>query len=243
MVMFLPKLGHLLGRMQRRLPKVQTVDTGTMAARFFVPHFNHHMAGDLDELIAGRREPRLYEWIEAMPDGAVFFDIGTNYGQECVWAAGQKDKTIRIVGFDCSLLASHVCALNAALNDGQFDFVFAAVGAQSGDMVPVTTNSDTHIPRLHRKNAPYSYAVPSVALDDYCAQHAIAPTHMKIDVDGPEAGVVAGAAGLMGGDQLREIFIEIDHANADLAAHIESYGFARVWEQTKRFNTDYLFRR
>ena len=61
-----------------------------------------------------------------------------------------------VVGFDCGLLHAHFCALNKRLNNDRFEFVFAAVGETSGMPVPITCNSDTHLPHLHRKNTPYS---------------------------------------------------------------------------------------
>lgn len=240
-----PAFGHILGRLTRLLPNTTRITTDRVAADFFLPSFDHHIGKDLRALRAGAREPRLYDWIENFTDGSVFFDVGTHHGQEAVWAACQRDKTIHVTGFDCGLLQSHFCALNSALNrtiNGQnFDFVFAAVGATSGEMIPIEANSDTHIPRLHKKNAPYLYQVPSVALDDYAAQNNLSPTHLKIDVDGAEAEVIAGAATLLAGDVLQEIFIEIDPVNKDLADVIKTYGFHAAWERHKPENSEYLF--
>ena len=239
----LSKIGHLIGRLMRLLPNVTKVQNSHVSAYFHVPLFNHYVSKDIDELRHGRREPHLYRWIEGIADGSVLFDIGTNYGQESIWASRQHCKTIRTIGFDCGLLASHFCALNRELNGGTFDFVFAAVGDSPGEMVTITTNSDTHIPRLHKKNVPYSYQVPCISLDVFAAANDLSPTHLKIDVDGAEAAVIAGAKGLLSGDVLREIFIEIDHVNFNLAQHITDYGFAIAWQNNKPENNEYLFTR
>ena len=239
----LPKIGHLIGRLMRLLPNVTRVQNSHISADFHVPLFNHYVSKDIDELRHGLREPHLYRWIEGIADGSVLFDIGTNYGQESIWASCQHGKTIRTIGFDCGLLASHFCALNRELNGGTFDFVFAAVGNSPGEMVTITANSDTHIPRLHRKNVPYSYKVPCISLDGFAAANDLSPTHLKIDVDGAEAAVIAGARGLLSGDVLREIFIEIDHVNHDLAQRITDYGFAIAWQNHKLENSEYLFTR
>lgn len=238
-----PKLGHLLGRITRLLPNIMRLRNADIDAQFFVPSFNHHVGGDLANLRAGKREPHLYDWINSFPADAVFFDIGTNYGQEVVWAATQNSKQIRVVGFDCSIIAAHVCALNKALNTDRFDFVFAAVGATSGGLVEITANSDTHIPRLHKKNVPYSYHVPTIALADYAAKTGLVPTHMKIDVDGAEPGVIEGALPLLANPALRELFIEIDAGNVAVVAQIEGHGFQIKWQHKKQRDTEYLFMR
>lgn len=236
-----PMIGHFFGRLTRVLPNITAVQNTHIDASFFVPSFNHHVGADLARLRSGRREPHLYDWINRFPADAVFFDVGTNYGQEVVWAATQKGKNIRVVGFDCSMVAAHICGLNKALNNDRFDFVFAAIGAQSGGLVEITANSDTHIPRLHKKNVPYRYHVPTLSLGDYAADHGVVPTHLKIDVDGAEPGVIAGAAPLLANPILREIFIEIDAENADLVHEIERYGFQISWHQTKQRDAEYLF--
>ena len=107
--------------------------------------------------------------------------------------------------------------------------------------VPITCNSDTHLPHLHRKNAPYSYEVQSLALDDYAASRGLVPTHLKIDVDGAEFGVLKGAEKILGNAALTDIFIEIDHVNHDLAKQIIDYGFVIVWQHDKPKNSEYLF--
>ena len=83
----------------------------------------------------------------------------------------------------------------------------------------------------------------SGALDGFAAANDLSPTHLKIDVDGAEAAVIAGARELLSGDLLREIFIEIDHVNRDLAQRITDYGFAIAWQNDKPQNSEYLFTR
>ena len=239
----LPKLGHLIGRLMRLLPNVTRVHTRHISANFYVPLFNHYVSKDLDKLRQGEREPNLYRWIEGIAHGSVLFDIGTNYGQESIWASCQRGKTIRTIGFDCGLLASHFCALNRELNGGTFDFVFAVVGNSPGEMMTITANSDTYISWLHKKNVPYSYKVPCISLDSFIAANNLSPTHLKIDVDGAETAVIAGAKGLLSGDVLREIFIEIDHVNCDLVKLITDYGFDIAWQIDKPQNSEYLFTR
>ena len=210
------KLSHLAGRLSRHLPKHRMIRRDGLAARFFVPWGCHYVASDLQELEQGQREPELYQWLSDLPKNAVLFDVGTSYGQEAALASSLEDRNVTVVGFDCGLLHAHFCALNKRLNDDRFEFVFAAVGETSGMPVPITCNSDTHLPHLHRKNAPYSYNVPSLALDDYAASRNPA---------------------------LTDIFIEIDHENAGIVELLESHGFSVSWRHDKPQNADILFTR
>lgn len=237
------KLSHLAGRLSRHLPKHRMIRRDGLAARFFVPWGCHYVASDLQELEQGQREPELYQWLSALPKDAVLFDVGTSYGQEAALASSLEDRNVTVVGFDCGLLHAHFCALNKRLNDDRFEFVFAAVGETSGMPVQITCNSDTHLPHLHRKNAPYSYNVPSLALDDYAASRNLAPTHLKIDVDGAEFGVLKGATKILENPALTDIFIEIDHENAGIVELLESHGFSVSWRHDKPQNADILFTR
>ena len=230
---------HALGRLLRLLPKQKSVGLGSMQATFFVPPNCHYIPDDLKQIASGRREPRLYNWLATMPGGSVYFDVGTSYGQEVALASSCDGVTV--VGFDCGLHHAHFCALNRRLNDDSFTFVFAAVGESSGELITITCNSDTHIPRLHRKNVPYSYDVMTLALDDYAERHQLFPTHLKIDVDGAEFDVLRGAAGLLSDPRLREVFIEIDHQNAGIMNCMADLGFVVAWSEDKQVNRDVLF--
>ena len=110
-------------------------------------------------------------------------------------------------------------------------------------MMPITANSDTHISWLHKKNVPYSYQVPCISIDGFTAANDLSPTHLKIDVDGAETAVIAGAKGLLSGDVLREIFIEIDHENDGIFGFLEARGFSVSWRHDKPKNADVLFTR
>ena len=232
---------HALGRLLRLLPKRTSVRLESLQASFFVPPNCHYVADDLNQIASGQREPRLYQWLAAMPEGSVYFDVGTSYGQEVALASSPLGRNVTVVGFDCGLYHAHFCALNRRLNEDRFEFVFAAVGETSGELVTITCNSDTHIPHLHRKNVPYSYDVMTLALDDYVKRQQLSPTHLKIDVDGAEFGVLRGAAELLADSQLREVFIEIDHENAGIMDYMADLGFTVAWSEEKAVNRDVLF--
>ena len=237
-------LYHFLARVFRLLPKTRRIRFFDMTADFFVPISNHYICSDLIDLARKNREPRLYRWLNGLGQGAVLFDVGTSYGQEAVLTSSLTQNAVQVVGFDCGLYQSHVCALNKKLNGDNFRFVFAAVSSTSGELITLTGNSDTHIPGLHKKNVPYEYEVMTLALDDFARANGVSPSHMKIDVDGAEMEVLKGAATLLSSGYLKEVFIEVDPQHHDaLISLMESHGFAIQWQLDKPQNADILFTR
>ena len=232
---------YYLAKCFRQLPKTKKIRLFDMSATFFVPINNHYICDDLSDISRQKREPILYEWLNNLDDDAVLFDVGTSYGQESSLASSLTAKNIQVFGFDCSLYQAHFCALNKRLNGDRFHFVFAAIGETSGEMIPITANSDTHIKSLHKKNVTYDYEVMSLALDDFAKSKNITPTHMKIDVDGAEGGVLRGAQSILQSPALKEVFIEIDNDNLDVIDFMKSQGFEISWQITKPHNLDILF--
>jgi hypothetical protein len=110
-------------------------------------------------------------------------------------------------------------------------------------VIKITGNSDTHIPRLHRKNVPYEYEVMTLALDDFARVNSLYPTHMKIDVDGAEMDVLKGAEHTLSSQTLKQVFIEVDKTHTGIVALMETHGFEVKWHLHKEQNSDILFSR
>jgi len=232
---------YYLAKLFRILPKSKKLRFLDMKANFFVPINNHYICDDLIDISKHKREPVLYQWLNNMDDGSVLFDVGTSYGQESSLASSFLNKNIKVYGFDCSLYQSHFCALNKKLNNDKFEFIFAAIGAKSGEVVSIKANSDTHIPSLHKKNVVYEYKVMSLALDDFAKSNQIMPTHIKIDVDGAEYEVLKGGKNILQSSSIQEVFIEIDKANLAIIDFMLSQGFKINWQVNKAQNVDILF--
>ena len=75
-------LYSIFGRILQLLPNFIKVKILNMESFFYVPVHNHYMALDLIRLKKGIREPKTFEWLSSIPDNSVYFDIGTDYGQE-----------------------------------------------------------------------------------------------------------------------------------------------------------------
>jgi len=152
-------------------------------------------------VIAAQKEPWTVSFIEAMPQGSVFLDIGANIGSYTLMAAALGHAVIAI---EPGYANFHHLARNLALNN-VMDRVFPIQCALSdkagmdwlhyGDL---TAGAASHamgqpvpglVPMLWHKQI-----VPTWPLDKLVADLGLPqPQFLKLDVDGHESKVVAGA--------------------------------------------------
>lgn len=228
MILFLNKF---FGKILQLFPKYKEIKFLNMKANFFVPINNHYVCQDLINLSKGRREPKLFEWLNSIENNSVYFDVGTSYGQEVTLVSSLLEKDVKVVGFDCSLQQSHICALNKKLNNDNFRFVFAAISDKSSELINISTASDIHIKSLYKKVIHYNYDVMTLSLDDFSKEQNLIPTHLKIDVDGNESKVLKGATNILKSKELKQIYIEIEETHTDLIEYIKNFGFKVNWER------------
>lgn len=146
----------------------------------------------------GRRfEPDTTAWmIEAVAkaDG-LFVDVGASTGWFAVAFAKMGHE---VVAFEPNPNALGRLRQNMALNDVTFRVIEAAASNNAGTaimyhnpMVPLTSGASIEAPTCAR---PARWMVPTVRIDD----EVTAPVAlMKIDVEGHELAVLAGAAGII----------------------------------------------
>ena len=226
------------------LPKIKQVNLLSFRSKFFLPISNHYVINDIVNLSKGRREPKLYEWLNSIQDNSIYFDVGTSYGQEVTLLSGSKKKNIKIIGFDCSLATAHFCAVNKKLNNDNFQFVFAAISNSTGELIEIKTTSDIHRLSKNRGVMKYSYNVMTLKLDDYCSNNNIYPTHLKIDIDGNETEALNGAEKILQRNTLREIFIEICNDDCQkITEYLITLGFKIIWNNKNINNQEFIFRR
>lgn len=230
-------LYSIFGRILQLLPNFIKIKILNMESFFYVPVHNHYMALDLIRLKKGIREPKTFEWLTSIPDNSVYFDIGTDYGQEVTLLSSLKKKNIKIYGFDCSLLPAHYCSINRQKNNNNFEFIFAVISDNTGEILDISSHANLSI------KSKYSYSVMTLRLDDFSNMKSIYPTHIKIDVDGAELKVIKGAEKLLKGNILKEIFIEINHDDNEIISLIEKYGFKIALKIPGLKNNQFLFKR
>jgi FkbM family methyltransferase len=174
-------------------------------------------------------EPETLDWIDRrVRDGDVFFDVGGNVGVYTVYAALRHPQA-SIVVFEPEYANLHLLRDNIVANG-----LAARVR-----VYPIALSDRTGLSQLHVQDLTPGAALHSesagrigttdagkptvmaegtwaMRLDDFCAQAAVWPNALKIDVDGGEGRVLAGATETLARAGLRSVLVEAADAGAGL---------------------------
>lgn len=205
-----------------------------------------------------RKEPETIEWIESFSSGATLFDIGANIGLYSLLAA---KKGLSVVAFEpesqnfavmnanvfLNSQAHRMTVLNLALSDrNALDYLYMPVFS-----VGTAFNQFGAAPETAAGpgRTGFRQAVFSYTLDTFTEQYASSvPTHIKIDVDGIEDKILAGASRTLASPGLQSLLVELDSnrtEDQDALKGILSKGF-KVASQTPKGETgvyNFIFRR
>ncbi len=171
----------------------------------------------LSRLRPSAKEPWTVAWLErTLRSGDVLYDVGANVGAYSLIAASLGREAARIVAVE-PVFANFASLCDNVLLNGFEDVVVP---------LPVLLGARTALETLGTENIEPGAAeheiggvgmpVLSLRLDDLVAQFGLpAPTLMKIDVDGGEAAVLAGAQQTLARTDLRSVLIEVERAGGD----------------------------
>lgn len=172
------------------------------------------------------KEPDTIEWLKTLGPGDVLVDVGANVGMYSILAAARGtrvfafepesqnyatlNRNILLNGF-----TDLVCAYCTAISDTDgFSHLYLSEFLPGGSChnfgEPVDFN-------YRPMNASFRQGAYSTTLDQLVEQGVIpTPTALKIDVDGIEPKVIAGAKRLLGDARLKSMLVEI---NTNLEDH------------------------
>lgn len=175
------------------------------------------------------KEPSTIEWIAGFAPGEVLVDVGANVGMYTVWAAATRG--VRVFAFEPEAQNYGLLNRNLMLNG-----LGASVKAYCLALSDAAGYSELHLASLdpgaschqlgekvdfnHRPAEPkFSQGCVSARLDDLVRDGVVPPPqHIKIDVDGFEPKVVAGAAQVIRAAGMRSLLIEV---NQNLPDHMQ----------------------
>lgn len=160
-------------------------------------------------------------WRRALPAGSVFFDIGANIGLYTVPASRHVGAAGRVVAFEAHPILAGFLRDNAARNRaGNVVIENMAAGDSNGEVMMFFNErnpGETHVATPDESGA----VVPQVTVDEYCGRYGIARIdYMKLDVEGYEASVLRGAAGIVRDSPA--ILLQTEYE----PAHLSRYGAA-----------------
>ena len=198
---------------------------------------NTYLKWRVDSLF--KKEPCTIEWIDGFQAGEVLVDVGANVGMYTVLAA--KTRGVRVFAFEpesqnyallnrnlmMNGLGASVRAYCMALSDAAaISELHLANDLAGGSLHQLGEKVDFN----HRPAEPvFSQGCVAARLDDLVRQGVVPPPqHIKIDVDGFEPKVVAGAAEVLRAPATRSLLIEVNQNLPDhlaMVAELNALGY------------------
>lgn len=189
------------------------------------------------------KEPETIEWIDAMDDADVMYDIGANMGIYTLYAA--INRKLRVLAFEP--LAANYFLINRNIEENKLQDVATAycLALNDQDMISSMHVQDTGFgssvssfddPVDHygeQYSAKFLQGMVGMTLDNFIDKFDPPfPNHIKIDVDGIESKIVKGAVKTLADPRLKSMSIELDTARPDytdqIVADIEAGGLTLV---------------
>jgi len=167
------------------------------------------------------KEPHTIDWLDTLTETDVLYDIGANIGVYSVYAA--RVRGCRVFSFEPEASNYFVLNKNILINeiDDRCSSFPIAVSSKNelgylymSNMRIGDSNHSAGMPvRFDLKDMKYRFkqGVSMMTLDHITKMYNLPPpTHLKIDVDGLEHFVIAGAVEAIADENLKSILIELN---------------------------------
>jgi FkbM family methyltransferase len=185
------------------------------------------------------KEPITVAWIAGFAASDVLVDIGANVGMYTIWAA--KTRGVTVFAFEPEAQNYALLNRNIALNDlgAQVKAYCLGLSDQAGfselHLSGLDVGGSCHSlgERVDFKHEPmtpaFSQGCVSARLDDLVAAGVMpVPDYIKLDVDGIEPRIIAGARRVLSDRKVRSLLIETNQNLPDhmqMVTELESLGF------------------
>jgi FkbM family methyltransferase len=185
------------------------------------------------------KEPWTLEWIAGFAPGDILLDCGANVGMYTIWAA--MTRKARVVAFEPESQNYALLNQNISLNGLASSVTAYCVGLADKSGLSVLHMSDMRVGGsnhslgdaqdfAHRPmQARFVQGSVAARLDELVASGSVpVPHHIKIDVDGFEPRVIAGARQSLANPAVRSLLIETNRHLDDhraMVGELERAGF------------------
>lgn len=177
------------------------------------------------------KEPETLEWIDRFDDGDVYWDIGANVGVYALYAA--ISRKLRVLAFEPSAANYYLLNRNIELNGlgGQMVAYCMALSDQGSidtlnmqntELGGALSSFGTTVDESGRQFVPkFRQGSIGFSVDGFVEQFDPPfPNHIKIDVDGIEDRIIAGAPKTLRDARLRSLSIELDDERSDYSGAV-----------------------
>ena len=202
-------------------------------------------------------EPELLDFIEAIDDDGVYFDVGASTGVFAIYAAIRGKRTYC---FEPEVTNFNILNTNGYLNFSKVAKKFNAVNIGLSNRFAVDTmfirrfEAAAHEKILGQSKArdgklvfepEYEQRVLTLTMDEFCRLENVQPTDIKIDVDGAEKALIEGMKETLSSPKLKRIFFEVSEVEPDSVKALETileYGFkVESRKRVQNYFTEYNY--
>lgn len=200
-----------------------------------IPRFQMRDFGPLSRLRArsfAEKEPETLRWIEAFERDSLLLDVGANVGLFSLYAASRGVEVIAVEpdALNFALLNQNTRLNEEIVGDRIRAFCLALHGeskistlnVSSGEWGSALNSFDNDVDFGGRTFKPqHRQGSIGMRLDDFLTEIQFRPTHIKIDVDGNEREVLAGAISTLRDPALISVLVELDERRPDYSECVE----------------------
>lgn len=185
------------------------------------------------------KEPETIDWLNrTITPGSVLYDVGANIGLYSIYAAHLFPGSVQVYSFEPEPLNSARLNLNIASNNMSKRILAFPIGLGAINQFGVLRLSSLEAGKaLHGERMvlpgeeAHQAGMITQTLDQLLTTTSVFqwPTHLKIDVDGPELEVLSGASKTLENPQLRHLLIEFEEKDIGVAeSQLSNKGFKLV---------------
>lgn len=189
------------------------------------------------------KEPWTVQWIEQqLRAGDVLYDIGANVGGYALIAGKHGGSDVTVVAVEPGYASYAALCNNIVLNGlGASVLALPVVLGEATRLGSLSYRDLSAGAAMHELDAAgsgaYRQPVLVFALDDLVEQFELpAPTLVKLDVDGAESAVLAGARRTLVRPELRSLIVEVDNDQTEaVLGETERAGFSLTRRIDERY--------